>query len=72
MMATTDIAPLTDLLQIVGGIGVVVGAIFGLAMPAPTARDIANNITIGAGVGLVAGTIVAFVVGGVDLIVDPG
>jgi hypothetical protein len=53
--------PLADLLQIVGGGGAVVGAAVGFAFRAESDREMLENVVLGAGLGGVAGSIVAFV-----------
>lgn len=68
LSAATEIPPLTDLLTVIGGGGLVAGAFIGFLLPAPTSRDLVNNVVAGSALGFVAGTILAFVVGIVDVI----
>jgi len=60
------IPPLVDLLQIVGVGGAVVGGIVGFAVPAPTNRELRENVSFGATAGGLFGALVAFVIAGVD------
>ena len=54
------IPPLTDLIEIGGGAGLVVGAIIGLAMRARTEADLVANLVSASTLGAIGGTVIAF------------
>lgn len=54
--------PLSDLLQIVGGGGAIVGATIGFALRANSDRQLAENIALGSALGGVIGLLVAYVI----------
>lgn len=51
---------LVDLLQVIGSLGVVVGACICFFLPAAEDRQIAENVALGAALGGVVGAIIAF------------
>jgi hypothetical protein len=53
---------LVDLLQVIGSVGVVTGACICFFLPAAGARQLAENVALGATLGGVIGAIVAFAV----------
>lgn len=54
--------PLSDLLQVFGGAGLLVGAIIGFVMRARTDAELVANIVAASTLGAVSGTAVAFAV----------
>ena len=62
------ILPLHDLISVMGGAGVLAGAIVGLPWPHDTDRELVDHIALGSGLGLVVGTAFAFAVGLVDAV----
>lgn len=53
---------LPDLLQIIGGAGLLVGAIIGFMMRAKTDASMVANVVAASALGLIAGTAVAFAI----------
>lgn len=51
---------LSNLLQVVGSVGLVVGGCIGFIRPANTGRQIAENVALGGAVGAIVGAVVAF------------
>ncbi|HEY4811536.1 MAG TPA: hypothetical protein VIH71_10815 [Solirubrobacteraceae bacterium] len=54
--------PLAELIGIVGGGGLVLGGLGGLALSADTNRRLAENVALGTALGAFVGTAVAFLI----------
>lgn len=53
---------LTDLLQVIGSVGAVIGACIGFLLPAQKDRQMLENTALGVTLGGVIGVIVAFAI----------
>ena len=60
------ILPLPDLISVMAAAGVVAGGTAGLFWPYRGGRDLAEHMVLGSGLGLIAGSALALVIGLVD------
>ena len=62
------ILPLPDLISVMAAAGVVAGGATGLFWPYRDTRTLAENMVLGSGLGLIAGSALALVIGIVDAV----